>query len=56
MVKEHRMNIYVGNLSFNTDDAELERTFTEFGEVTSARKCAGHDGGHGLVRPRVTWM
>ena len=31
------MNIYVGNLSFRTDDEELHELFAEFGEVTSAK-------------------
>jgi len=31
------MNIYVGNLSFRTDDEELHSVFSEFGEVTSAK-------------------
>lgn len=31
------MNIYVGNLSFRTDDEELLEVFSEFGEVTSAK-------------------
>jgi len=31
------MNIYVGNLSFRTDDNELRNVFAEFGEVTSAK-------------------
>jgi len=31
------MNIYVGNLSFRTDDEELREVFAEFGEVTSAK-------------------
>jgi RNA recognition motif-containing protein len=47
------MNIYVGNLSFDTDDAELERTFTEFGEVSSARviqdRESGRSRGFGFV-------
>jgi len=30
------MNIYVGNLSFNTDAESLRTAFGEFGEVTSA--------------------
>lgn len=29
--------IYVGNLSFNCDDRELETTFAEHGEVASAK-------------------
>ena len=31
------MNIYVGNLSFRTDDEELREVFAEFGEVRSAK-------------------
>jgi RNA recognition motif-containing protein len=31
------MNIYVGNLSFNTDDHGLSEVFAEFGDVTSAK-------------------
>ncbi|MDT8375179.1 MAG: RNA-binding protein [Mariprofundaceae bacterium] len=31
------MNIYVGNLSFRTDDEELRELFAEFGNVTSAK-------------------
>ena len=31
------MNIYVGNLSFRTDDEELREVFSEFGEVSSAK-------------------
>jgi len=31
------MNIYVGNLSFRTDDEELREVFAEFGDVTSAK-------------------
>ncbi len=31
------MNIYVGNLSFNTDDHGLSEVFAEFGEVASAK-------------------
>jgi len=31
------MNIYVGNLSFRTDDEELRETFAEFGDVASAK-------------------
>lgn len=29
------MNIYVGNLSYDTTEAELRGAFAEFGEVTS---------------------
>ncbi|MFC1542398.1 RNA recognition motif domain-containing protein [Pseudomonadota bacterium] len=31
------MNIYVGNLSFRTDDEELREVFAEFGDVVSAK-------------------
>jgi len=31
------MNIYVGNLSFRTDDEELRSVFAEYGEVASAK-------------------
>jgi len=31
------MNIYVGNLSFRTDDQELSEVFAEFGDVASAK-------------------
>jgi RNA recognition motif-containing protein len=31
------MNIYVGNLSFRTDDQELNEVFAEFGDVASAK-------------------
>jgi len=31
------MNIYVGNLSYNTTDSSLQAAFEAFGEVTSAQ-------------------
>lgn len=31
------MNIYVGNLSYNTSERDLEEAFGAYGEVTSAR-------------------
>jgi len=31
------MNIYVGNLSFHTDDEGLRSVFAEYGEVASAK-------------------
>ena len=47
------MNIYVGNLPFEVDDGELERIFTEHGEVTSARviqdRESGRSRGFGFV-------
>ena len=30
-LEERRVNIYVGNLSFDTDDETLESTFASFG-------------------------
>ena len=47
------MNIYVGNLPFEVDDEELEKTFTPHGEVTSARviqdRFSGRSRGFGFV-------
>ena len=47
------MNIYVGNLSFDTTDATLETTFTEHGEVSTARvimdRFSGRSRGFGFV-------
>ena len=47
------MNIYVGNLSFNTSEDDLRKTFEEFGEVSSARilrdKYSGQPRGFGFV-------
>lgn len=31
------MNIYVGNLSYRTTEAELKETFAQFGEVRRAK-------------------
>ena len=39
------MNIYVGNLTFETTDESLEVAFTEFGEVTSARVITDRESG-----------
>ena len=39
------MNIYVGNLSYETTDQSLEELFAEFGEVTSARVITDRDSG-----------
>jgi len=39
------MNIYVGNLSYSTTDAELEAMFGEFGEVSSAQVITDRDTG-----------
>jgi len=42
------MNIYVGNLSYQTDDYALGDHFAQYGEVTSARVVTDRDSG----RPR----
>ncbi len=39
------MNIYVGNLPFNTAGSDLERLFGEHGEVTSASVISDRDTG-----------
>ena len=47
------MNIYVGNLPFETTEDSLQVTFTEYGEVTTARvitdKFTGRSRGFGFV-------
>lgn len=47
------MNIYVSNLSFNVQDADLKEFFTPYGEVTSAKvindKFTGKSRGFGFV-------
>lgn len=37
------MNIYVGNLSFNTTETELEQAFASYGTVQSARIAVDRD-------------
>lgn len=37
------MKIYVGNLSYSTRDADLERLFSTYGEVESARVIMDRD-------------
>lgn len=39
------MNIYVGNISYSTDDAKLREVFSSFGEVASARVISDRDTG-----------
>lgn len=39
------MNIYVGNLSFNTTERELEAAFAAYGAVTTARIATDRDSG-----------
>ena len=47
------VNIYVGNLSWDANDQDLENLFAEYGEVTSARiitdKFSGQSKGFGFV-------
>lgn len=47
------MNIFVGSLPYSTTDEELEASFTEYGEVTSARvimdRYTGRSRGFGFV-------
>ena len=38
-------NIYVGNLAFSTNNADLEALFAEHGEVTRAQVIADRDTG-----------
>jgi len=48
-----RMNIYVGNLSYNIDDDSLKAAFEKFGEVKSAKvitdRETGRSKGFGFV-------
>ena len=39
------MNIYVGNLSYNTTEDELRQLFAEFGDVDSAKLIMDRDSG-----------
>ena len=39
------MNIYVGNLSFDSTDEDLRRAFEAFGKVTSASVIKDRDSG-----------
>jgi RNA recognition motif-containing protein len=47
------MNIYVGNLSYNVTEENLQQAFESFGQVTSARiikdKYSGQSRGFGFV-------
>lgn len=47
------MNIYVGNLSYNTTERDLEEAFGQYGDVSSARiitdKYTGKSKGFGFV-------
>lgn len=39
------MNIYVGNLSYDVDDRELQRLFEQHGTVSSAKVIMDRDSG-----------
>jgi len=43
--KVDEMNIYVGNLSFRTNNSELETLFSEYGAVDSAAVIMDRDTG-----------
>ena len=47
------MNIYVGNLTYEVTDEDLEAAFSEFGEITSASvisdRFSGRSRGFGFV-------
>ncbi len=51
------MNIYVGNLSFNTTEDELREVFAEYGEVSSVTiltdKTTGQSKGFGFIEMPV---
>ncbi|MBM2814057.1 MAG: hypothetical protein HW421_819 [Ignavibacteria bacterium] len=52
------MNIYVGNLPFNTTDDELKEIFSGYGQVTSAKiimdRETGRSKGFGFVEMSET--
>ena len=52
-VERVHVNIYVGNLSYDTDDASLRAAFEAYGEVTSAQviidRHTGQSRGFGFV-------
>jgi RNA recognition motif-containing protein len=47
------MNIYVGNLDYKVDEADLKKVFEEFGSITSSKiitdKYTGRSKGFGFV-------
>lgn len=51
-------NLYVGNLSFQTSNSQLESLFADFGEVTSAQvitdRETGQSRGFGFVEMKTT--
>ncbi len=50
---EEKMNIYVGNVSYDLTEKELEELFAEFGSVSAARiitdRTTGRSKGFGFV-------
>jgi RNA recognition motif-containing protein len=52
-LKSHKMNIYVGNLSWNLKDQDLSNLFASYGEVVSAKivtdKFTNRSKGFGFV-------
>lgn len=59
MSRKEIMRIYVGNLSYDVTDSDLEQAFCEFGNVTSATvlidKQTGRSKGFGFVEmPEVS--
>jgi RNA recognition motif-containing protein len=45
LLLECAMRLYVGNLSFNTDEQQLEQLFTPLGDVASVRLIRDHATG-----------
>ena len=49
----NRMNIYVGNLSFDATEGQLKELFAQFGQVTEVRlimdKFSGKSKGFGFI-------
>jgi len=47
------MNIYIGNLPYRTDESEIEKLFSKYGEVTSVKlivdRATGRKKGFGFV-------
>jgi cold-inducible RNA-binding protein len=43
--KDYILNIYVGNLSFDTSESDLERAFAAYGAVASARIATDRETG-----------